>query len=209
MEEKRYSYIYEITFPDGKVYVGKHTPKHKGENPNWYMGSGNYVKDFLKEHSKDELTKKLLVEGEFTTEELNKLEIEYVSKYKQLPNCVNKARGGDGGQVFWGTDMCSEKDRQKQRERAKQQWIKYKENYMNAAKLRGENYHLKFLKGEIDNSGENNGMYGKHHSEESKKKMSELHKGEKNSQYGTHWYTDGKTNVKAKECPLGFRHGRI
>lgn len=33
-------------------------------------------------------------------------------------------------------------------------------------------------------SGENNGMYGKHHSEETKKKMSENHLGEKNHMYG-------------------------
>lgn len=33
-------------------------------------------------------------------------------------------------------------------------------------------------------SGENNGMYGKHHSEEAKKKMSENNSGEKNPMYG-------------------------
>ncbi len=53
---------------------------------------------------------------------------------------------------------------------------------------------------------------GKHHSEESKKKIGdankENHKGSKNSQFGTHWYTNGEVNIKAKECPEGFRPGR-
>ena len=186
MEEKRYSYIYEITFPNGKVYVGKHTPKHKGEAYNWYMGSGNYVKSFLKEHSKDELTKKLLVEGEFTVDELNKLEVEYVSKYKQLPNCVNKARGGDGGDTSKFIDYSKVDN--------KRGYLKRKELCVQPVWKK----HDTFI--------------GKHHSEETKKKMSDAKKGkyckEKNSQYGTHWYTNGEKNVKAKECPPGFRPGR-
>lgn len=35
------------------------------------------------------------------------------------------------------------------------------------------------------------------------------HKGSKNSQFGTHWYTNGEINIKAKECPEGFKPGRI
>lgn len=154
MEEKRYSYIYEITFPDGKVYVGKHTPKHKGEAYNWYMGSGNYVKSFLKEHSKDELTKKLLVEGEFTIDELNKLEVEYVSKYKQLPNCVNKARGGDGGDTSKFIDYKSEV---------------YHKNLSDAMKK-------VIAEGRGHKWDKYDWMKGKHLSEEHKKKISEANK---------------------------------
>ena len=51
-------------------------------------------------------------------------------------------------------------------------------------------------------TGEKNPFYGKHHSEESKKKMSEARK-------NTHWYNNGKINIKTKECPEGFVPGRL
>ena len=43
---------------------------------------------------------------------------------------------------------------------------------------------------------------GKKHSEETKKKMAESHK-------GMYWYNNGKINKRAKECPPGFTPGRI
>lgn len=66
--------------------------------------------------------------------------------------------------------------------------------------------------------GENNSMYGKHHSDETKHKMSEAKKGENNPIYdkygekhpnfGKHFYTDGNKNIVAYECPEGFRLGK-
>ena len=40
------------------------------------------------------------------------------------------------------------------------------------------------------------------------KKHSQYEK-EHSSNFGTHWYTNGAENVKARECPAGFRPGRI
>lgn len=43
-------------------------------------------------------------------------------------------------------------------------------------------------------------------------KRSKMHKsymGNKNSQYGKHWFTNGKENISAFECPEGFYRGRI
>ena len=56
--------------------------------------------------------------------------------------------------------------------------------------------------------GENNPFYGRKHSEESKKKNAEAHKGNTNTK-GTHWYNNGKINTMAKECPPGFTPGKI
>lgn len=61
--------------------------------------------------------------------------------------------------------------------------------------------------------GEKHPFFGKHHSEETRKRLSESHKGkfagENSPNFGKHWYTDGTTNVLAKECPAGFTKGRI
>ena len=69
-------------------------------------------------------------------------------------------------------------------------------------------------------------MKGKHHSEESRKKigaarkgkslsaetrknMSEAQKGKNHWTKGTHWYNNGVKCIKAKTCPEGFVQGRI
>ena len=48
----------------------------------------------------------------------------------------------------------------------------------------------------------NKNALGYKHSDETRKRMSEMRK-------GTHWYNNGKINIRAKECPEGFVPGRI
>lgn len=57
--------------------------------------------------------------------------------------------------------------------------------------------------------GEKNGMYGKHHTEESRKKMSESRKGNQNAK-GNIWITDGINNKIIRDLadiPEGWRRG--
>ena len=58
-------------------------------------------------------------------------------------------------------------------------------------------------------NGENNPMYGKHRSEETRKKISEANMGKNNWTKGTHWYNNGVKSIKAKTCPEGFVKGRM
>ena len=51
----------------------------------------------------------------------------------------------------------------------------------------------KSLKGKL--AGEKNPMYGI--------------RGKDNPNYGLHWYNDGVNSIKARECPEGFKPGRI
>ena len=57
--------------------------------------------------------------------------------------------------------------------------------------------------------GKQSCMNGKHLSEETRKKMSEAHKGKMNPTFGTRWYNNGVICVRAKTCPEGFVKGRI
>lgn len=52
------------------------------------------------------------------------------------------------------------------------------------------------------------GMKGKHHSSETRAKMSIAKKGNP-STTGLHWFNDGIKTVYAKECPEGFVAGRL
>lgn len=54
--------------------------------------------------------------------------------------------------------------------------------------------------------GKNNPMYGKQHTDAQRKKMSEALKGQNK---GTHWYNDGKINMRAYTCPEGFVKGKL
>lgn len=49
--------------------------------------------------------------------------------------------------------------------------------------------------------GEKHHMFGKHLSEEARKKMSLSLSGEKNPAFGTQWWNNGAINKRAKECP--------
>ena len=50
---------------------------------------------------------------------------------------------------------------------------------------------------------------GKHHSAETRKKMSEANNGKNNWIKDTHWYNNGVKSIRAKECPEGFVKGRV
>ena len=78
----------------------------------------------------------------------------------------------------------------------------------------------------LHNLGKPSGMKGKHHSEESRKKMSESRKGENNPLFGKHhsaearkkmseskkgsyFFNNGVICVRAKTCPEGFVPGML
>jgi hypothetical protein len=74
-----------------------------------------------------------------------------------------------------------------------------------------DNFSKKLSNGKIGNIS----WTGLHHTEETKRKISEKNsinqKGENNSQFGTRWVTNGKENTKIKKeetIPNGWRLGR-
>jgi len=74
-----------------------------------------------------------------------------------------------------------------------------------------QSYHMKINNPKSGgNKGEDNPMYGKIHSEESKRKMSKARLGIRTKgSKGMHWYNNGQDNVLAYECPNGYIKGRL
>lgn len=103
-------YIYKLSllidtrlFKTGEIYIGKHNG-----NRNSYFSSGKYVKDICKKYGKDVFFKEILHEDIENLEELNRLEIHYISLYKcnrlRYGTGLNLTDGGDGAVPKKGKD---------------------------------------------------------------------------------------------------------
>jgi hypothetical protein len=206
-------YIYRITnLVNGKTYVGQHKVK-KGRTitSDTYWGSGKIITESIKKYGKENFKKEILVSGDFTKEEINRFEIcaiffERLNHHSEY----NISDGGEGGEschseIWYEANLKHLKDPTSNKKRV----VAWKKTYYSMDNKKKEEWQKK-------NSDAHKGKQkwlGKHHTEETKKKIGdankENHKGYKNSQFGTHWYTNGEINIKAKECPEGFRPGRI
>ncbi len=74
--------IYKITYPNGKIYIGKDLV----DTLNYY-GSANsklIEKDFPREHRKDfTIRKEILFEAEnISDQEINKIEVDFIRQYQ-------------------------------------------------------------------------------------------------------------------------------
>ena len=76
------------------------------------------------------------------------------------------------------------------------------ENNPMYGKKHSEETRKKMSEHHADVSGENNPFYGKKHSEETRKKMSDAIK-------GMHFYNNGIVQIRSFECPIGFTKGRL
>lgn len=150
-------YVYLTTnLINGKKYIGQ----HYGEVDDNYIGSGSTLKKAINKYGKDNFKKEILCICA-TPEELDKKEIELIEEYQAIENddFYNIAVGGHVGFLCKGLSKEAEIERRKKLSIASSG----KRNH-----FYGQHY-----------CGEQHPMYGKHHSEESKKKMSEAKSGEK------------------------------
>lgn len=141
--------IYKITnLINNKIYVGK----DKYNNPK-YFGSGCILKKSIKKYGIQNFKKETL-EYCNTEEELNLKEKIWIKKLKSQNSDIgyNISSGGDGGDTLTNHPFRSE-------------IIEKTTKAINKIKYKISENHA-------DISGEKNPMFGKKHSEESKKKMS-------------------------------------
>lgn len=122
----KYGYVYKTTnLTTGVVYIGK----HKGIfNPS-YLGSGILITRAINKYGKHNFKIELISYAK-NKENLNKLEIDIIAKYRKnigKNNLYNISQGGDGGKVYEISPMLgrshNKKSRKKMSDSHKKRWI--------------------------------------------------------------------------------------
>jgi len=170
-------YIYKVTcIINGHFYVGKSKFKPE-ENPE-YFGSGNrHYKNALKKYGKHNFKKEIL-EICSSIEELNTKEKYWIAEYRKtcMHLMYNIAEGGDGGDT-----LTNHPDLENIKKKIK-----------------------KNIAGKV--SGHNNGFFGKHHSDETKEKISQKIKGKPSHRKGKTGIFSEETRKKFSMIHIGFKH---
>ena len=181
---KVYYLIYQITNKsNGMIYIGKHKTKNKDDG---YMGSGIRITRAIEKYGVDNFEKTILFECS-SEDEMNKLEAEIVNEdFIARDDVYNISLGGSGG---W--DYVNKNHRNigfiyvnthKLNNKGKRISNELREKMIRGLRLSMLNNPEKFNK-----SKDRNPMYGKKHSEETRKLLSKIHTGSQNSQYGKCW----------------------
>ena len=206
--------IYKITNTiNGRVYIGKHQTKDLNDG---YMGSGKRLKSAINKHGIESFKKEILFQ--FDNEvDMNTKEVELVTEEFCLrEDTYNICPGGEGGwgyvnQETWTKEKriehntkCSPFGEVEFRKKYKQSIL---DGYSNG--LGKMSYEDRILAWEKSGA---HSMLGKFHTEETKEKMSNSHRGEKNSQFRSFWITNGIESKKVQgdsQVPSGWSRGRI
>lgn len=170
MEENMYGIIYlTINKINGKKYIGM----CKNTHSKLYLGSGKLFKQALKKYGKENFERIVLQECE-TFDELSQAEAYWIEKYDAVKSeeFYNLSYGGFGG----NSDYLKE--------------------YWNSFTAEERKTLRKWKKRDL--SGEKNPMYGKTHSEETKKKIG---KKSVNRNWAKHNYA-GSKNPKSKKVKV-------
>lgn len=159
----------------------KYIGKHKGDLNDNYLGSGVLLKAAIAKYGKENFIRTILYIAKNEQDAYDKEE-ELISLYNAVESdeYYNLSKGQSINTIYIDNSN-----------RDYMQSPEYKEKMSFAVR------------------GEKNGMYGKHHSEESKQKMSESHKGlhdgDKNGMYGKHHSEESKQ--KMSENSIGKNAG--
>ena len=182
----RYYYTYRITCTSGSLkghyYLGKHITSNLDDG---YKGSGKIINDYYKKYPNDYIKEILCFYD--NKESLANAERELIEPHLGDELCLNLTRGGNGGGTFGR--VASEETKQKMSEahRGKKRgytWNKGKKmsdefckkvSLAKTGKSLSEEHKQKIRESANAHPERHitNGMKGKHHSEETKRKMSE------------------------------------
>ena len=185
-------FIYKTTcIPTGKIYVGKHEFSLDKRRTSTYLGSGIILRKAVKKYGKESFKREILKIC-YSINQLNGYETYYIKKFKATDPEIgyNIALGGYGfrsGELnpcyqsgkknpFYGhkhtqetKDKIASANRHPSKLKGRKMSIEARKKMSESAKLRMSN-------------PENNPMFGKKHSEETKDKNRQWHLGKKPSE---------------------------
>ena len=194
-------YIYLNTdLKTGKQYAGKHHYNKEGElDPN-YHGSGVLWTKVLKKRPK-ELIKEEYIKTCYSEEEMNSDEQYYIEFFDTLyPNGYNLTKGGDGG-------VHCEETRKKMSEIAKNISDEHRKKLSESAKGRifSDEHRKKLSEAHKKICGEKHPLFGKHRSDETRKKLSKkVLQFSKTGELIREW-----PSIQEIERNTGYGHGTI
>lgn len=205
--ERKYNYLYKITNTiNSKFYIGVHSTDNLEDG---YLGSGNVLKMSIKKYGKENFVKEILKFFESRETLLQQEKIIVNEEMLKDSQCMNLILGGEGGQ----TPEVIKRWHKALGEGTKRKWTEpeYRETMLKLKSETSKQYH-KDGKATYDN------FKGKQHTEETKKRVSDINKmklkGEGNSQFGTCWIMKDNENKKIKKdelqiyLALGWLKGR-
>lgn len=216
--EKKIRYIYRITnLINGKTYIGQRTPNCENIEDDNYYGSGKLIKLAEQKYGISNFRKDIIVSGLYTKVEIDKLEIEYILKEKELGHSeYNISTGGQqGGNMGedWLLQVKIANQQEPHKEKLKLAFVNFKQNNPERWKEIQRERLEAIMIDRANNPDKYKTFLGKKHSDATKQKMSEAalkqdRTGNKNGSFGKHWFTNGKENIKCESCPEGFYPGR-
>jgi hypothetical protein len=189
-KEKKYHFIYKTTnVLTERYYFGMHSTDDLDDG---YLGSGQRlwysIRKYGKENHKREITEFCKNRMDLIQREIEIVNLNEVAK----EDCMNLKIGGEGNSGHFGGKALADKlknDKEFRKIIGRQRSLNAKKRYDS-----GLNKNFK-----CDQTGRN-------HTEETKKQMSESHKGKHigklNSQYETCWTTKDNNNKKIKKEEL-------
>jgi len=201
--------VYQITnLINEKIYIGVHKTNNVNDS---YMGSGKRIKRSIKKYGKINFKKDILFIFDNKFQMLEK-EFDLVNQeFVNNENTYNISLGGThsgvygkNGQMGYGGENLIDGDELKRRLVKDGKWEQHCQ-------------YLSFLGKKMYDNGFENGFLGKHHTEETKRKIGEINskyqKGKGNSQYGTMWiycpYTHINKKIPKSELPKWENDGWI
>jgi group I intron endonuclease len=198
METERIRYIYQITnLVNGKTYFGQRTRslKYTSSLADMYWGSGVLLKKAKEKYGLENFEKKIIIEGHFSKEQINRFERCIIRIQRFIGKAeYNLADGGDGGDTSKFINY-SDEWRDKTRRRV------FESRIERFGSLYGyKMYQKEIAKQNLEkdpNYYTTKGNTGHKLSDEQKQRMSESHLGEKNSQYGKHRSEETKKRIQA------------